>query len=96
MVVLLLHTGLRALRRAPPGTLDRGIAVGFLGCAVAFVAVSAASNVLSNVATLWYLMVFAAVAGAAARRPRTGPVATDALNRSWWKHGDSGLSARGP
>ncbi|MEV6494944.1 O-antigen ligase family protein, partial [Actinoplanes sp. NPDC051633] len=38
MVVLLLHAGLRALRRAPPGTLARGIAAGNLGCAVAFVA----------------------------------------------------------
>ena len=64
MVVLLVHAGLRALRRAPPGTLSRGVAVGNLGCAVAFVAVSAASNVLSSVATLWYLVAFAAVAGA--------------------------------
>jgi O-antigen ligase len=64
MVVLLVRAGLRALRRAPPGTLWRGVAVGNLGCAVAFVAVSAASNVLSSVATLWYLVAFAAVAGA--------------------------------
>jgi O-antigen ligase len=78
MVVLLLHAGLRALRRAPPGTLARGVAVGNLGCAVAFVAVSAASNVLSSVATLWYLVAFAAVAGApvpAAVGP--GPAAAD-------------------
>ena len=74
MVVLLLHTGVRALRRASPGTLDRGIAVGFLAAAVCFVAVSAASNVLSNVATLWYLMVFAAVAGAAARDREPAPL----------------------
>ncbi|MET0492230.1 MAG: O-antigen ligase family protein [Actinoplanes sp.] len=74
MVVLLLHTGVRALRRAPPGTLDRGIAVGFLAAAVCFVAVSAASNVLSNVATLWYLMVFAAVAGAAVRDREPAPL----------------------
>jgi putative inorganic carbon (HCO3(-)) transporter len=74
MVILLLQTGVRALRRAPPGTLDRGIAVGFLAAAVCFVAVSAASNVLSNVATLWYLMVFAAVAGAAARDREPAPL----------------------
>jgi putative inorganic carbon (HCO3(-)) transporter len=64
MVLVMLTAGLRALRRAPPGTLARGVAVGFLSCAVAFVAVSAASNVLSSVATLWYLVTFAAVAGA--------------------------------
>jgi putative inorganic carbon (HCO3(-)) transporter len=63
MIALLVHTGLQALRRAPPGTLQRGVAAGFLSCAVAFVAVSAVSNVLSNVATLWYLVAFAAVAG---------------------------------
>ena len=63
MIALLVHTGLQALRRAPPGTLQRGVAAGFLACAVAFVAVSAVSNVLSNVATLWYLVAFAAVAG---------------------------------
>jgi putative inorganic carbon (HCO3(-)) transporter len=68
MVVLLLLSGLRALRRAPPGTLQRGVAAGFAGCAVAFVSVSAASNVVSSVATLWYLMAFAAVAGAPAAR----------------------------
>jgi O-antigen ligase len=73
MVALLLHAGLRALRRAPPGTLARGVAVGNLGCVVAFVAVSAASNVLSSVATLWYLVAFAAVAGA----PAVVPAAQD-------------------
>ena len=69
MVVVLLHTGLGALRRAPPGTLARGVAVGNPGCVVAFVAVSAASNVLSSVATLWYLVAFAAVAGAPVPAP---------------------------
>ncbi len=73
LVVVLLHAGLRALRRAPPGTLARGVAVGNLGCVVAFVAVSAASNVLSSVATLWYLVAFAAVAGAPAIAPAPAP-----------------------
>jgi O-antigen ligase len=94
MVVLMLLAGLRALRRAPPGTLQRGIAVGFVGCAVAFVAVSAASNVVSSVATLWYLVAFAAVAGAPASwAPALRPQAVDA--RAGRRHGDSGLPARG-
>lgn len=67
MLLLCLHTAVRALRRAPPGTLARGVAVGFAGCAVAFVAVSAASNVISNVVTLWYFVAFAAAASAVAR-----------------------------
>jgi putative inorganic carbon (HCO3(-)) transporter len=67
MLLMCLHTAALALRRAPPGTLARGIAVGFAGCAVAFVAVSAASNVISNVVTLWYFVAFAAAASAVAR-----------------------------
>jgi hypothetical protein len=67
MLFLCLHTAVRALRRAPPGGLARGVAVGFAGCAVAFVAVSAASNVISNVVTLWYFVAFAAAASAVAR-----------------------------
>ncbi|MFC0534082.1 O-antigen ligase family protein [Phytohabitans kaempferiae] len=69
MILLCLHTAALAVRRAPPGTLARGIAVGFAGCAVAFVAVSAASNVISNVVTLWYFVAFAAMAGLVASRP---------------------------
>jgi putative inorganic carbon (HCO3(-)) transporter len=79
MVVLLLHAGLRALLRAPPGTLWRGVAVGNLGCAVAFVAVSAASNVLSSVATLWYLVAFAAVAGAITPASEQVPASVEEL-----------------
>nr|MDT0658475.1 O-antigen ligase family protein [Micromonospora sp. DSM 115978] len=69
MVFLILHTARLALRRAPPGGLERGVAVGFAGCAVAFVAVSLASNVISNVVTLWYFVAFAAAASAVAHRP---------------------------
>jgi O-antigen ligase len=66
MIFLILHTARLALRRAPPASLQRGVAVGFAGCAVAFVAVSLVSNVISNVATLWYFVAFAAAAGAVA------------------------------
>ncbi|MEU8264229.1 O-antigen ligase family protein [Micromonospora sp. NPDC048999] len=72
MMLMSLHTGRLALRRAPPGSFERGIAVGFLGCAVAFVAVSAASNVISNVVTLWYLFAFAAAASTVAYRSGAG------------------------
>jgi putative inorganic carbon (hco3(-)) transporter len=68
VLVALLALGLRAVRVSPPGTLDRGVAVGFLGCAVAFVAVSLAANVLSNVVLLWYLFAFAAAASFVARQ----------------------------
>ncbi|MDG4764905.1 O-antigen ligase family protein [Solwaraspora sp. WMMD406] len=80
MLVLLVHTGRTALRRAPPGTLERGVAVGFAGCAVAFIAVSLASNVISNVVTLWYFVAFAAAASAIAhgRAATTGTVAVPA------------------
>lgn len=73
MLVAFLHTARTALRRAPPGSFERGVAVGFAGCATAFVAVSAASNVISNVVTLWYFVAFAAAASAIARRPAAAP-----------------------
>jgi O-antigen ligase len=85
MLIAFLALGRRAVRAGPPGTLDRGIGVGFLGCAVAFVAVSAAANVMSNVVTLWYLFAFAAAASAVVRL-NTGaamaPAATDLVNGS--------------
>lgn len=62
MLCSLLATGWRAVRASPETGLDRGIAVGFLGCATAFVAVSVAANVMSNVVTLWYLVAFGAAA----------------------------------
>jgi len=68
MLVAMVRTGRRGVHVTPPGTFERGVATGFLGCAVAFVAVSAVANVISNVATLWYLMAFAAAASTIVRR----------------------------
>ncbi len=67
MIVSLIGLGRRAVRRAEPGTLGRGVAVGFLGCTVAFVAVSTVANVISNVVNLWYFFTFAAAASVVAR-----------------------------
>jgi len=58
----LVALGARAVRRTRPGTFERGVAAGFLGCAVAFIAVSMVSNVISNVVNLWYFIAFAACA----------------------------------
>jgi len=63
--------GIRAVRRSARGTFERGAAAGFLATAVAFVAVSAVANVISNVVVLWYLFAYAAVAASIARRPPT-------------------------
>jgi putative inorganic carbon (hco3(-)) transporter len=68
LLIALVGLGRRAVRASPPGTLDRGVAAGFLGCAVAFVAVSASANVTSNVVNLWYLFTFAAAASAVVRQ----------------------------
>jgi putative inorganic carbon (HCO3(-)) transporter len=80
MLVALIGLGQRAVWVSPPGSLDRGVAVGFLGCAVAFIAVSLAANVLSNVVLLWYLFAFAAAASFVARQQpvplRTPPAET--------------------
>ncbi|MBV8693438.1 MAG: hypothetical protein JOY57_17400 [Actinobacteria bacterium] len=44
------------------------MAIGFLGCAVAFLAVSVVANVISNVVNLWYFFTFAAAASAVVHR----------------------------
>ncbi|MDG4772283.1 O-antigen ligase family protein [Solwaraspora sp. WMMD792] len=75
MLVLLLYTARTALRRAPPDSLERGVAVGFAGCAVVFIAVSLGSNVISNVVTLWYFVAFAAAASAIAHGRTTSAIA---------------------
>lgn len=63
----LLSLGRRAVRDAGAATLKHGVAVGYLGCAVAFVLQSAGANVMSNVVCLWYLAAFAAAAAFVAR-----------------------------
>jgi putative inorganic carbon (HCO3(-)) transporter len=68
VLVSLIALGRRALRVAPPHTLDRGVAVGFMGCAVAFLAVSLVANLMSNVIILWYFFAFAAAASSVVRR----------------------------
>ena len=68
MLVSLIALGRRAVRMAPIGSLDRGVAVGFMGCTVAYVAVSLVANVMSNVVTLWYFFAFAAAASSVVRR----------------------------
>jgi putative inorganic carbon (HCO3(-)) transporter len=68
VLIALVGLGRRAVRASRPGTLDRGVAAGFLGCAVAFVAVSLSANIASNVVSLWYLFAFAAAASAVVRQ----------------------------
>ena len=43
---------------------ERGIAVGFTGCFVAFVIVSIVANVMSQAVVMWYFFAFAACAAA--------------------------------
>ncbi|MBV9933487.1 MAG: O-antigen ligase family protein [Actinobacteria bacterium] len=68
MMVALISMGRRAVRAVPEPSLDRGVAIGFLGCAVAFLAVSVVANVISNVVNLWYFFTFAAAASAVVHR----------------------------
>jgi O-antigen ligase len=62
MLISLVALGRRAIRRTREGTFERGVAAGFLGCSVAFIAVSLVANVISNVVNLWYFIAFAACA----------------------------------
>lgn len=67
MMISLLALGRRAVRKTRRGTIERGVAAGFLGCATAFLAVSLVANVISNVVNLWYIIAFAACASAVVR-----------------------------
>ena len=68
LIVALLQLGWRATRRSALGSFDRSVAVGYFGCAVAFVATSVVANLISNVVTLWYFLAFAAAAAAVVSR----------------------------
>lgn len=77
VMVSIVVLAARAVRASERGTFDRGVAVGFMGCAVAFVAVSIVANVMSNVVILWYFLAFAAAASNVVRRnapAHVGPV----------------------
>ena len=68
VLIALLSLGMRALKLSSPKSFDRSVAAGFLGCAVAFVAVSLVANVISNVVFLWYFLAFAAAVSSVVRR----------------------------
>jgi putative inorganic carbon (HCO3(-)) transporter len=88
MLIALVGLGGRAVRASPARSFDRGVGAGFLGCAVAFVAVSIAANVLSSVVLLWYLFAFAAAAAFVARQQ---PVPTNSdrlVETGGSSHGD--------
>lgn len=68
LLLVMVRVGVRAVRSAAPGSLDHDIGVGYLACAVAFVATSTSDNMFTNVAVLWYLVAFAAAAANVARR----------------------------
>ena len=61
-------TGLHALRANRRG-LERGLAVGALGCTAAFLVGSVGGNLISQVVVLLYLFTFLATASAAGRSP---------------------------
>ena len=77
--VSLIALGRRARKLSRPGTLDRGIAAGFLGCAFAFLAVSVVANVISGVVNLWYFFAFAAAASAVVHRAQHGEREPEAI-----------------
>lgn len=83
VLISLVTLGRRAVRASPRHSLERAVGVGFLGCAVAFIADSVSANVISNVVTLWYLFAFAAAAAAIVRlrEHRRRPAWFDSLDR---------------
>jgi len=65
---------LEGIRRTRDGFL-RGVAIGFAGIVTTYVVLSLVSNVITQLALLWYVGVFAAAAVAA---PRLAPREPDA------------------
>lgn len=63
----IVAVGVRAVKATARGTFHRGIAVGYLVCAVMFVLQSVAANIISANVVLWYLAVFAGAALAVTR-----------------------------
>lgn len=61
LIAAVLRTAWLAIRTAQRGH-DRGIAVGFAGCAVVLPLISFTSNVMSQGVILWYFFAFAAAA----------------------------------
>jgi O-antigen ligase len=74
--------GRRALAAAPLGSLDRGVAVGYMACAVSFLLVSSVSNVMSSVVILWYFLAFAAAASCVATRGPSAEGVSASIRRS--------------
>ena len=66
MLIALAMVARRALKRARAG-FERGVAVGFAACYLAFVLLSIVSNVISQVVILWYFFTFAVAAFAVSR-----------------------------
>jgi O-antigen ligase len=74
VIVAALMAALRAFRTVPGGHLDRGVAVGAVGCTVAFVLGSFGGNLISEVVVLLYVFAFFALASSlTAARPATPP-----------------------
>jgi putative inorganic carbon (HCO3(-)) transporter len=63
LLIAMARVAFRGVRDARAGW-QRGVAVGFAGCFVAFVLVSLVANVMSQAVVLWYLFAFAACAAA--------------------------------
>ena len=80
LLATFVRTAVRAVRATSKG-IDRGIAVGFAGCAASFLLVSAVSNVISSVVILWYFVAFAAAANSIAWRSAGTSAPEDRLVR---------------
>ena len=70
VLISMVTLGRRAVRASPQRSLERGVGAGFLGCSIAVIADSISANLMSSVATLWYLFAFAAAASAVVRQRR--------------------------
>jgi putative inorganic carbon (hco3(-)) transporter len=70
----LLRNVVRSLRDTEARTIGRAVAVGFAGCAAAFLVISITDNVITSLAEMWYFAALAAASTAAAVHWQAGKV----------------------
>jgi len=75
VLVAAVVVAVRAVRAVPAGTLARGVAVGAVGCTVAFLVDSTGGNLISEVAVLLYMFTFLGLASSLTTgRPAAAPL----------------------
>jgi putative inorganic carbon (HCO3(-)) transporter len=86
IIAMLIRTARNAVRNAS-SDFDKGVGVGFAGCAAAFISYSFGGNLMSQVVVLWYFVAFAAAAITVARSATQPANHVHGQRRPMYRHG---------